>query len=136
MPRSIVQALKPLVLALGLLFGGCAAVAPVAPSTQIEGQPASGKALRVSAPFTFRPALYSATFPAGVYLPSFEDKDGVYFRAPAQILTLTIAGGGVIDGGIYVPKTSWKAYRAYLTDGSIHKFDISVPVALEVVPAP
>jgi len=124
-----------LLVALGLSLGGCAAVAPLAPSTQIEGQAVFGKALRVSAPFTFRPALYSATFPAGVYIPTFEDTEGVYFRAPAQILTLTVAGGGVMDGGLYVSKSSWKSYRAYLTDGSIYKFDISVPVALEVVPA-
>jgi hypothetical protein len=136
MKKWVVQALNLLLVSACLSLAACAAVAPVAQSTQIEGHSASGRALRISTPFTFRPALYSATFPAGVYLPTFEDKDGVYFRAPAQILTLTIAGGGVMDGGIYVPKTSWKSYRAYLTDGSIDKFDISVPVALEVVPWP
>ena len=79
--------------------------------------------------------MYSATFPAGLYLPAFEDERGVYFRAPAEILKATVAGPGVTNGGLYLARDSWTAVRAYLTDGSIYLFDIDVPTSVTVEPA-
>lgn len=128
--------LRVVSLSIAFAIAGCANVSPIAQAANVEGRAVSLTALRVVKPFQFRPALYSATFPAGVYLPSFEDSEGFYFRAPSQVLTSTLLGGGVANGGIYVSRASWGKYRAYITDGSIYKFDIDVPVEITLVDAP
>src|SRR5690606_41926221 len=61
--------------------------------SQLEGRLINGTAIRIASSFTLRPALYSATYPAGLYFPQFQDEDGVYFRAERPIVGQTIAGG-------------------------------------------
>ena len=118
-----------------VLVTGCAApLAFVQPNSSIEGIRVQAASIQVLQPFTFRPALYTATYPAGLYLPKFEDKDGVYFKAPDQILGRTVAGGRTMQGGIYVSKRSWSEYRAYIDEGGeLFRFKIDVPVELKVV---
>lgn len=102
--------------------------------TAIQGDNVSNSIIRVDTPFTFQPAIYSATYPAGVYVPKFEDYEGVYFRAPDHILGETIAGGRTMEGGIYVSKQSWSQYQAYINEGgAIYKFDIPFSIDITIL---
>jgi hypothetical protein len=127
-----------LVLACTTILCACAPpLTLLSPDTAIQGESVIGSAGRVNAPFTFRPALYSATYPAGMYVAKFEDEQGVYFPAPEQLLAQTIAGGRTMRGGLYFSKKSWSGFRAYIDEGGqIYKFDIPVPVDLTVVKTP
>lgn len=125
--------LKALAIAVFFLSGCAASLDFVKPDSAIEGVSIRTSAIRIGEPFSFRPALYTATYPAGTYLPKFEDKDGVYFKAPEQILAKTVAGGRTMQGGIYVFKQSWNNYRAYIDEGGkIYKFRIEAPIDLTV----
>lgn len=109
----------------------------ITPESKVEGVSVSSATIRVNQPFTFRPALYSATFPAGLYVPKFEDVEGVFFKAPDQLLAQTIAGGRTMQGGLYVSKQSWSRYCAYIDEGGeIYKFDITVPIDITVLKQP
>jgi hypothetical protein len=120
-----------------MLIAGCSApLALITPDSTVEGETVSRAVIRVNRAFTFRPALYSATFPDGLYVPKFEDKEGIFFKAPDQLLAQTIAGGRTMQGGLYVSKQSWSRVRAYIDEGGeIHKFDIPVPLDITVVKA-
>lgn len=120
--------------AAAALIAGCASLSPLSPQTSIEGKPVAQVALQVEQPFTFRPAMYSLTMPAGRYVPAFEDASGVYFRSEQQITSSTIIGGQVRDGGLYVSKASWSSVQAYVTDGAAIKWNIEVPYQVRVVP--
>jgi len=131
--------MKKLILAVtALLLVGCAtSLTLLTPESTVEGEPVAKAAIRVNRPFTFRPALYSATFPVGLYVPKFEDKEGIFFKAPDQLLAETIAGGRTMQGGLYVSKQSWSRCRAYIDEsGEIYKFDIPVPIDITVVKQP
>lgn len=107
------------------------------PETAIEGNTVNQTAISLQKPFTFRPALWTATYPPGIYLPKFEDKDGIYFKAPDQIIAATIAGGSTAQGGIYISKQSWSKYQAYVDHyGDIYKFDIPFKIDFEVIKTP
>lgn len=121
-------------LPAALVLSSCAPeLSLLTPQTTIAGEAVNSVRLRVHQPFTFRPALYSATYPAGLYVPRFEDANGVYFEAPSQLLMQTVAGGRTGFGGIYVSKGSWDLYQAYIDEnGAIYKFDIPVDVELSL----
>ncbi len=112
-------------------------LALVSPETKIESIVVSNSAIRLTKPFTFKPALWTATYPPGIYSPQFEDKDGIFFRAPAQIIAATIAGGSTAEGGIYVSRQSWSQYQAFVDHyGDIYKFDIPFKVEFDVIQSP
>lgn len=124
-------------VAVPLLIACTAPLTLLTPESTVEGASVGKAAIRVNQPFTFRPALYLATFPAGLYVPKFEDKEGVFFKAPDQLLAQTVAGGRTMQGGLYVSKQSWSRYRAYIDEsGEIYKFDITVPIDITVVKQP
>lgn len=126
-----------LAIAMPLLVACAAPLTLLTPESTVEGASIGSAVIRVNQPFTFRPALYSATFPAGLYVPKFEDKEGVFFKAPDQLLAQTVAGGRTMQGGLYVSKQSWSRYRAYIDEGGeIYKFDITVPIDITVVKQP
>lgn len=136
---SWVPILKHLLLILVAVFliGCTGPLSMVKPTSTVQGQEVAKATIRVNSPFTFRPALWTATYPAGLYVPQFEDQDGVYFKAQDQILGQTIAGGRTVLGGLYVSKTSWSVYKAYVDEGgSIYKFDIPFPVDFTVLRQP
>lgn len=124
--------LIPLLIATGLL-AGCAALTPVTQTTTINGQPVQKTLIRVNQPFTFDPALYSATWLAGDYPSKFVDKDGVFFPSPDQILIKNVFGGGTAKGGLFVSKDSWTKIQAYIDDGIIYKFEIPVQIDITIV---
>jgi hypothetical protein len=128
--------MKNFVLVLvALLLAACSALlALISHDSTVEGEPVVRAAIRVNKPFTFRPALYLATFPDGLYVPKFEGNEGVFFKAPDQLLAQTITGGRTMQGGLYVSKQSWSRVRAYIDEsGEIYKFDIPVPLDITVV---
>lgn len=130
------QRMKNCILAIvAYVLVACAApLALITPESRIEGKSVSGTAIRVNQPFTHRFALYSATFPAGLYVPKFEDVQGIFFKASDQLLGQTIAGGRTMQGGLYVTKESWARYRAYIDEGGeLYKFDIAVPIDITVL---
>jgi|GEM_PF-6880698 len=126
-----------LATASALLTACSTPLALLSPETKIEDSAANQTAIRLEKPFTFRPALWTATYPPGIYLPKFEDKDGIYFKAPDQIIAATIAGGSTAQGGIYVSKKSWSKYQAYVDHhGDIYKFEIPFKVDFEIIKTP
>lgn len=123
-----------LTLVTFLLVGCSAPLMLISPGSTVEGESVVRVNIRVNKPFTFRPALYSATFPDGLYVPKFEDNEGVFFKAPDQLIAQTIAGGRTMQGGLYVSKQSWSRIQAYIDEnGGIYKFDIPVPLDFTVI---
>ena len=120
---------------VAILLSSCAVTLfPLSPASTIEGQQVARTSIHVNSPFTFKPALWTATYPAGVYVPQFEDQDGFYSKSQQQILGQTIAGGRTVQGGLYVSKTSWSVYKAYVDEGGgIYKFDIPFSVDFTVI---
>lgn len=129
--RALTQALS----LISLLLSGCApSLSVITPESQIEGRLINGTAIRIASSFTLRPALYSATYPAGLYFPQFQDEDGVYFRAERPIVVQTIAGGTTMEGGIYVLKSSWSDYQVYIEESSgIRKAEIPFDIDITIV---
>ena len=120
-----------------LLTGCTGTLLLVSPTSTIEGQQVTKVVIRVNSPFTFKPSLWTATYPAGLYVPQFEDQDGFYFKSQEQILGQTIAGGRTVLGGLYVSNKSWSVYKAYVDEGgAIYKFDIPFSVDLTVITKP
>lgn len=130
--------MKHFLFFLAVLLTGCTeALLLVSPTSTIEGHKVTKTTIRVNSPFTFRPALWTATYPAGLYVPQFEDQDGFYFKSQEQILGQTIGGGRTVLGGLYVSKTSWSVYKAYVDEGgAIYKFDIPFSVDFTVIRQP
>lgn len=125
------------VISMFLLVGCASPLKLVTSQSTIEGKSVARTAIRVNQPFTFRPAMYSATYPPGLYLPKFEDDEGIFFKAPDQLLAETIIGGRTMQGGLYVSKQSWSRFKAYIDElGQIYKFDIPVPLDFTIVNQP
>lgn len=127
-----------LIFLVAVLLTSCTeALVLVSPTSTIEGQRVTKATIRVNSPFTFRPALWTATYPAGLYVPQFEDQDGFYFKSQEQIIGKNIAGGRTVLGGLYVSKTSWFVYKAYVDEGgAIYKFTIPFSVDFTVIRQP
>jgi hypothetical protein len=79
---------------------GCASVEPVAPSVQ------SIQAIKVKDPHQVVAGNNNIRLPAGIYQPDFSTKQGVYYRAPSNLLTSGIGLDTVEPGGIYLPNAS------------------------------
>src|SRR5438445_13765781 len=47
--------------------------------------------------------LTSFEFPAGVYTPDFQTKDGIYYRASAKMVQHLMGMSKVSRGGLFVP---------------------------------
>jgi hypothetical protein len=90
-------------LALGLTVwigvAGCASE-PVAPSVQTI-QP-----IEVKEPHQVVAGNDNIRLPAGIYQPDFSTKQGIYYRAPSNLLTSGIGLDTVEHGGIYLPNES------------------------------
>ncbi len=125
---------KYLILCFYLCLVGCTPkLLLINPEARINSNMASEFEVEVLESFTFRPALYSVTYPSGLYLAKFYDKDGVYFVAPNQLLGETIAGGRTMYGGLYISIKSWDQVQSYIDEcGGIYKFKIKVPVKLKI----
>ncbi len=131
--------IRPIVLLLiaAATLGCTPPVQRVRPDTAIQGRSVRFAAIQVNAPFTFRPALYSVTYPAGIYLARFEDAEGVYFPAPEPLVAQTLAGTKSLNGGLYVLKNSWSGFRAYVEEGGANrKFDIPAEVNHLIIGGP
>lgn len=121
----------PVALA-ALLIVGCAElpITPLTSESTIGGDSVSNTAIRLNKAFKIRPGigLYSETFPEGLYVAKFEDKEGVYFESTVPVLArrqCSYCDGSKLGRntpgydmypreGLYVSKQSWTRYRAYI----------------------
>ena len=74
--------------------------------------------------FEFCPAHVTPRyrFPAGRYVATYEDQDGIYFPAPAKIIEKRVGVSFECDGGLYRskgPSPRWRAYFTYHGSGDI-----------------
>ena len=68
----------------------------------------------------------TSTFPAGFYTPMMEDSGGVYFQAPGKIISASLAGAVLQDGGIYLKTAEPNALYGYV----ITDFGKPIPMRL------
>lgn len=59
------------------------------------------------------PSLSGYYLPAGIYTAEGEDANGVYFKAPAGVRLLSLAGSTEVTGGIYLPKQGRAGVRGF-----------------------
>jgi len=55
--------------------------------------------------------LTTISFPAGLYVPDFQTKEGVYYRAPSKIISRALGMNQVLRGGIFIPFGAEEYYR-------------------------
>ena len=117
-------------LFLAFLLAGCTALQPLSPDTTIGGERVVGRVIHLKAGFSYRPALQTAWFPAGNYLPDFEDEDNVYFRADKMIILQTImTDRAIVTGGLALNKRGVPKLRSYLQlYGDLHMYEIPFDV--------
>ncbi len=76
------------------LFNGCASTDPVPPSTP---------SILVTTPQTRHAMAATLTFPAGVYPPAFQTKNGIYFKAPGNVIGRALGMTSTLAGGLFIP---------------------------------
>jgi len=64
--------------------------------------------------FQFMPSLSGYYLPAGIYTAEKEDANGVFFKAPKGIKSLSLTGSTETEGGIYLPKSDTTGIRGYV----------------------
>lgn len=114
-------------LAFVISAAGCATtVSPLSRSTQIDGKPAVEQVLRVEEPFAFKPSFFAMNFPAGDYIPQFEDDKAIYFRAVNQITGRSVSGGRTFQGGVSISKSASKDMNVWTDDaGDLTRFQLT-----------
>jgi hypothetical protein len=87
-----------------VVLGCTSSLRPISDRAKLGGERADREWVVVASPFSFRHGLDTFTVPAGRYAPAMEDDSGVYFRAPAEILSSgPLTAASVYDGGLYIP---------------------------------
>lgn len=108
--------MKTLITATILLLAlcGCATDGVQSASTP-SGYPINGQSkIQLSTYFKHMPSLSGYYLPPGIYTAEKEDADGVFFKAPKGVKSLSLAGATDVEGGgIYLPKQGGKNVRGY-----------------------
>ena len=92
-------------------LSGCSSMRPIASEPPVPG-------IFVTAPFSVSIVFRSAAFPAGRYLPSYEDNGGYYYQAPTKIVERGLLLNHICDGGLYVKRGTKEAKQWYVIEGS------------------
>jgi len=79
----------------------CSTHKPLSKTATLDGQPARESIVVISEPYSFNHGLVTHTLPQGIYLPAFEDNDGVYYQSPSKLLLGGMFGPTLHDGGVF-----------------------------------
>lgn len=122
-------------LILAMFLAACTSLQPLSPDTVIGGERLAGRAIILKAGFSYRPKFQTVWFPVGPYLPDFEDKEQVYFKAETSLIMQTILDGRMpLTGGLTINKIGAPKLRSYIViGGDIHVVDIPFEVSYSLV---
>lgn len=119
------------ILVGGALLTGCAALSP----------PKSGRAsIVVSAAQTATARGSTIRYPAGLYAPEFENADGIFYRAPSEIVATAMGLRTNAPGGVFIPfdntasPAGWGWRQAPLTP--LISYRITPPIPFRFVQSP
>src|SRR5438552_3723140 len=85
---------RSLLFSLLLVVASCKSVQTIS-----DGTPS----IRLDHQETRRSGVIGVTFPAGVYRPSFQTKNGVYYDAPSKLVVSSLGYKRPKRGGLFVP---------------------------------
>jgi hypothetical protein len=108
--------MKPFLTPFTLLVALCGCATDGVPSLSApSGYPINGQSkIQLATYFKYMPSLSGYYLPAGIYAAEKEDANGVFFKAPKGVKSLSLAGATDVDGGgIYLPKQGGKNVRGY-----------------------
>jgi hypothetical protein len=99
-------------LAVALLFAGCASISPV------TSRPPYSKIV-VNHPFSWGDGVVTikVNMPAGTYTPQFEDKEGYFYQAPQKVTGRDTFFPLLVDGGLYLKRGLTKPDTIYIIRG-------------------
>jgi hypothetical protein len=100
-------------LAVALLFAGCASISPV------TSRPPYSKIV-VNHPFSWGDGVVTikVNMPAGTYTPQFEDKEGYFYQAPQKVTGRDTFFPLLVDGGLYLKRGLTKPDTIYIIRGT------------------
>jgi hypothetical protein len=95
-----------------LLAAGCVQSSyPVRSGSQLADNPAErgydidmNSVVVLRAHLEYMPSLSGYDLPEGEYRPVKQDADGIYFKAVNPVRSISLGGGMLREGGIYLPK--------------------------------
>ena len=99
------RTIRVISLIIALLSACASAGNPQAKATP-SGYPVSKtSSLELATHFRYMPSLSGYYLPSGEYRAEAEDVNGVFFKAPRGLRSVTLTGSLETTGGIYLPKS-------------------------------